>query len=86
MNKRYLIALITSVIGTGCIYLYMISVDKKAQYGILDVALFMTFEIFIMLMAGTILISSEKTKTSGSGILIGMAITLVIGFGVCTSY
>ena len=85
MNKKYWIALLTALIGIGCIYYFMAVVYKGDQYRIIGGAIVMAIEMLIMLVAGIILFNSKSTKAIGQGILIGSAVTLVIGFGVCSS-
>ena len=86
MSNKYKAALITSILGVGFIICYVsFDANRSIQYGILDVAIVMFFELLVMLVAGIFLICFKNTKQSGYGVLLGTAITLVIGFGICTS-
>ena len=85
MNKKYWIALLTAVLGIGCIYYFMAVVYKGDNYRVIAGAIVMLVEMIVLLITGSILVSISKTKAIGHGILIGSAITLVIGFGVCSS-
>ena len=91
-NNKYIAALITSVLGVGCIIFFIafvFKVDKRhAQtFGLaLEIANLMVVELIIIFIAGIILLCFKDTRSIGYGVLMGAAITLVIGFGVCTAY
>ncbi len=87
MNKKYWAALITSILGIGFISIYVAFIAPKGgQYGgIFEAAITFAFEVFILLTTGLVLLSSEKSKPIGKGILLGTAVTAVIGFGICSS-
>jgi hypothetical protein len=85
MNKKYVAAFVTAFLGIGCISYFMAVVYKGDQYGVIGGAVVMVIEMFVLLITAIILYSSKETKAIGQGVFIGSAITLVIGFGVCSS-
>jgi hypothetical protein len=58
---------------------------KGDNYKAIAGAVIMAIEMIILLVTGIILVNLNKTKSIGQGVLIGTGITLVIGFGICTS-
>ncbi|MBC7872816.1 MAG: hypothetical protein H7Y01_02410 [Ferruginibacter sp.] len=86
MSKKYMAALISSVLGIGFL-VYHIAVSSKdnRQYGILDTAMVLFIELVIMLIAGLLLLVMKDTRQIGNGVLLGVVITLVIGFGICSA-
>jgi len=85
MNQKYLAAFITSILGIGCIYYFMAVVYKGDNYAVIGGAMVMVFEMIFLLLTGVILFNIQSTKPIGQGVLIGSAVTLVIGFGICSS-
>lgn len=83
-KETYIATLITSILGVGCIYYFMAVVYKDDNYRMLSGAIVMAVEMIVLLLAGIILTTTGKTKTIGQGVLLGSAITLVIGFGICS--
>jgi len=84
-NNKYVAAFITAFIGIGCLTIYMFTQPKHDQYKVIGGAFVMVAELIIFLVAGAVFVFIPKTKFLGQGIFIGAAITLVIGFGVCTA-
>jgi hypothetical protein len=85
MNKKYLTALITSIVGIGIVVYCSTVVYKNDSYGVLGIAVAMAIELFILLLVGIGLLVNPDTKPIGQGMLLGALITLLIGFGICTS-
>lgn len=87
MNKKYLAALITSILGIGFISIYVtFGVSKGGQYGgALEAAGPFFAEVMLLLFTGLILLTNESSKPIGRGVLLGTLITAVIGFGICSS-
>jgi hypothetical protein len=85
MNQKFWAALITSVVGIGIVIYFTAVVYKNDPWGAIGIAMVMVVELFIMLVAGILLVFDPKTKPIGQGILLGALITLVVGFGVCSS-
>jgi hypothetical protein len=83
-KNKYIAAIVTSLTGIGIISWYMLVKYRHDQYRVLGGAIVMLFEILVMLIAGLVLLYIPKFKSIGQGILIGMGITLVIGFGICS--
>jgi hypothetical protein len=84
-NDKYIAALVTAVLGIACIFYFMAVVYKGDSYRSLGGAIVMVFEMVIMVVTGWILVSMKSTKPIGQGVFIGAAVTLIIGFGVCTA-
>jgi hypothetical protein len=84
VNKKYLITLLTAIAGIGCIYYFMAFVYNNDKYGVIGGALVMLVEMILLIFTGAMFASFEKTRGIGQGILLGAAITFVIGFGICT--
>lgn len=84
-GNKYLAALITALCGIGCIYYFMVVEYKDDNYRILAGAFVMFIEVLILALAGVIFFNFKKTRSVGQGILIGTLVTLVIGFGICSS-
>jgi len=87
MNKKYWAALITSILGIGFISMYVaFVVPKGGQYGgIFDAAGIFLVEVVLLLFTGLVLLTDERSKPVGRGVLLGTLITAVIGFGICSS-
>jgi hypothetical protein len=85
INQKLLATLITSVVGIGIVIYFAAFVYKNDHWGVIGIAVVMVVELFIMLVAGILLVFGQKTKSIGEGILLGALITLVIGFGVCSA-
>jgi len=85
MSRKYWAALITALIGIGYIYYFMAVISEGGNYRSLGGAIVMFFEMVILLITGLILVSISKTKDIGQGVLIGSAVTFLIGFGICSS-
>lgn len=85
MNKTYLAACITAAIGIGYIIYYMTVLAAHDPYRVIGCAIVMVVEIFLMLFAYLILNSIPQTKAWSGGVFIGMLLTLLIGFGLCSS-
>jgi hypothetical protein len=84
-NNKYLVAFITSFLGIGVLSWYLFSLPRHDQYRVIGGAFVMVAELAIFLVTGLVLVFFPKTKSFGQGIFIGAAVTLVIGFGVCTA-
>ena len=83
-HDKYTVAFITAFLGIGCISWFMLVVFRNDPYKIIGGAFIMFFEMIILVLTALILRISQKTKPIGQGVLLGSAITLVIGFGVCS--
>lgn len=86
MSHKQLAAFITALLGIGCITYFMAVVFKGDQYKVVGGAFVMVIELLIMLITGIILVNIKKRKTIGQGVLIGAGITLLVGFGICSSF
>jgi hypothetical protein len=84
MSEKYWATLITAVLGIGIITCVMV-INIEDQWRALNGAVAMFIEISVMLLTALVLRTGEKTKPISNGILLGTAITLVIGFGVCSA-
>ncbi len=59
------------------------SYGKNAEEGLMFLLFFPVFILFCELVAGIAYAVGEKNKEIGSGLLIGLGITLLIGLSVC---
>jgi hypothetical protein len=84
-NKKITSTLITSIVGIVIVIIAAASSHDPHGYGALAVALVMGFECIGMLLIGLILHARPETRAIGSGVMLGMLITMLIGFGICSS-
>jgi hypothetical protein len=85
MKRKSIATLITSIAGIGFIYYYLNVALKKGPYSIIDGAWVLAIEVFLLIITAIITMSFKQYKDIGEGILIGTGITLLIGFGICSS-
>jgi hypothetical protein len=85
MERKYIAVLVTALAGIGCIFYFMAVVYNGDNYRQLNGAVIMVTEMFVLLLLDLMMVADTKRKDIGQGILIGAGITLVVGFGICTS-
>ncbi|MCX6317907.1 MAG: hypothetical protein NTW29_11490 [Bacteroidetes bacterium] len=84
-NRKIIAALLTSIVGIGIIYYYLHVLHPHDNYKEMGAAIVLSIEMLCMWLIGAILSSSRNLKDIGQGIITGSFITLLVGFGVCTT-
>lgn len=85
IKPRYLAAIITAVTGIGFAYFFMMPEFKDDSYGALGGAVVMFIEMVVLSVICVVLFLIKGTQEIAKGVLTGTLITLVVGFGICSS-
>lgn len=85
LNPKHTAATITALAGNAVILYFMTMVFRGDNYRVMSGAIVMALEILIFLLLSLILVNFKKTEQIGQGTLIGTGITLLVGFGICSS-
>jgi hypothetical protein len=83
--EKYLAAFITAFLCIGYIIYYMTVEEKGSQYAMLGGAIVVVTEILVFGLIGLLLLPGRRTRSVGQGILLGTAVSFVVGFGLCSS-
>jgi hypothetical protein len=84
-SQRLITAMITAFAGIGIITYFMVVVFRDDKWKALAGAVVMAYEIIPLGLVSVVLLLFRRTRQIGEGMLIGTGITLVIGFGICSS-
>ena len=84
-DNKFWATIITTIVGVSIVIYFFSRASKGNQYGLLDVAVSMAAELAIMGLIGLVLLTGQNTKKIGQGVLFGTLLTLLIGFGICSS-
>lgn len=83
--RKFTAVLVTAILGIGIIYYYLHVLHPHDNYKEMGGAVVLAIEMLCMWLIAAILSFSKDLKDISQGIVTGSFITLLVGFGVCST-